>query len=137
LLIHGRYDRMVPFEVSIAILNHDTAQAAATGRTFEKPAVQTAQVLAFLRVYWAIGLSRATARVGNPISPPSLPHCASGDAFAPKAAIGARAPARRRDPQQLGVSLWQFVREFETSQVNFVLNFTGPAAGIEKVTSPP
>jgi len=22
LLIHGRYDRMVPFEVSIAILNH-------------------------------------------------------------------------------------------------------------------
>jgi 2-hydroxy-6-oxonona-2,4-dienedioate hydrolase len=22
LLIHGRYDRMVPFEISIAILNH-------------------------------------------------------------------------------------------------------------------
>ena len=48
---HGRYDRMVPFEVSIAILNH-----AADSRLvllancrhwppFEKPAEWTAQVL--------------------------------------------------------------------------------------------
>ena len=54
---HGRYDRMVPFEVSIAILNH-----AADSRLvllancrhwppFEKPAEWAAQVLAFLRGY--------------------------------------------------------------------------------------
>jgi pimeloyl-ACP methyl ester carboxylesterase len=57
LLIHGRYDRMVAFEVSIAILNH-----IATSRLvllnnrghwplFEKPAEWTAQVLAFLKGY--------------------------------------------------------------------------------------
>ena len=57
LLIHGRYDRMVPFEVSIAILNHIAdwlwccSATAGAGRPFEKPAEWTAQVLAFLKDY--------------------------------------------------------------------------------------
>ena len=55
LLIHGRYDRMVPFEVSIAILNHIAASRLVLLNNcghwppFEKPAEWTAQVLAFLR----------------------------------------------------------------------------------------
>jgi len=57
LLIHGRYDRMVPFEVSIAILNHITDSRLVLLNNcghwapFEKPAEWTAQVLAFLRGY--------------------------------------------------------------------------------------
>ena len=57
LLIHGRYHRMVPFEVSIAILNHiaDSRLVLLNNRghlpPFEKPAKWTAQVLAFLRGY--------------------------------------------------------------------------------------
>lgn len=57
LLIHGRYDRMVPFEVSIAILNHveDSRLLLLNNcghwAPFEKPAEWTAQVLAFLRGY--------------------------------------------------------------------------------------
>ena len=57
LLIHGRYDRMVPFEVSIAILNHiaDSRLVLLNNcghwAPFEKPAEWTAQVLAFLRGY--------------------------------------------------------------------------------------
>lgn len=57
LLIHGRYDRMVPFEVSIAILNHITDSRVVLLNNcghwppFEKPAEWTAQVLAFLRGY--------------------------------------------------------------------------------------
>jgi 2-hydroxy-6-oxonona-2,4-dienedioate hydrolase len=57
LLIHGRYDRMVAVEVSIAILNHiaDSRLVLLTNRghwpPFEKPAEWTAQVLAFLRGY--------------------------------------------------------------------------------------
>ena len=57
LLIHGRYDRMVAFEISIAILNHidDTRVVLLNNcghwAPFEKPAEWTAQVLAFLRGY--------------------------------------------------------------------------------------
>ncbi|HEU0154438.1 MAG TPA: alpha/beta hydrolase [Stellaceae bacterium] len=57
LLIHGRYDRMVPFEVSIAILNHIADSRLVLLNNcghwppFEKPAEWTAQVLAFLRSY--------------------------------------------------------------------------------------
>lgn len=57
LLIHGRYDRMVPFEVSIAILNHiEDSRLVLLNNCghwppFEKPAEWTAQVLAFLRGY--------------------------------------------------------------------------------------
>ena len=58
LLIRGRYDRMVPFEVSIAILNHiaDSAPRAAQQLRplagLRKPAEwPTAEFLAFLREY--------------------------------------------------------------------------------------
>jgi 2-hydroxy-6-oxonona-2,4-dienedioate hydrolase len=57
LLIHGRYDRMVPFEVSIAILNHIAdsrlvlLNSCGHWPPFEKPAEWTAQVLAFLKGY--------------------------------------------------------------------------------------
>ncbi|HEY1796926.1 MAG TPA: alpha/beta hydrolase [Stellaceae bacterium] len=57
LLIHGRYDRMVPFEVSIAILNHieDSRLVLLSNcghwPPFEKSAEWTAQVLAFLKGY--------------------------------------------------------------------------------------
>lgn len=57
LLIHGRYDRMVPFEVSIAILNHIADSRVVLLNNcghwppFEKPAEWTAQVLAFLNGY--------------------------------------------------------------------------------------
>ncbi len=57
LLIHGRYDRMVPFEVSIAILNHIANSRLVLLNNcghwppFEKPAEYTAQVLAFLQGY--------------------------------------------------------------------------------------
>jgi pimeloyl-ACP methyl ester carboxylesterase len=57
LLIHGRYDRMVPFEVSIAILNHipDSRLVLLNNcghwPPFEKPAEWAAQVLAFLHGY--------------------------------------------------------------------------------------
>ncbi len=57
LLIHGRYDRMVPFEVSIAILNHIADSRLVLLNNcghwppFEQPAEWTAQVLAFLRGY--------------------------------------------------------------------------------------
>jgi 2-hydroxy-6-oxonona-2,4-dienedioate hydrolase len=57
LLIHGRYDRMVPFEVSIAILSHIADSRLVLlnncGRwpPFEKRAEWTAQVLAFLKGY--------------------------------------------------------------------------------------
>jgi 2-hydroxy-6-oxonona-2,4-dienedioate hydrolase len=57
LLIHGRYDRMVPFEVSIAILNHIADSRLVLLNNcghwppFEKPAEWTAQVLAFLQGY--------------------------------------------------------------------------------------
>jgi pimeloyl-ACP methyl ester carboxylesterase len=57
LLIHGRYDRMVPFEVSIAILNHIADSRLVLINhcghwpPFEKPAEWTAQALAFLRGY--------------------------------------------------------------------------------------
>jgi 2-hydroxy-6-oxonona-2,4-dienedioate hydrolase len=57
LLIHGRYDRMVPFEVSIAILNHIADSRLVLLNNcghwppFEKPAEYTAQVLAFLQGY--------------------------------------------------------------------------------------
>jgi 2-hydroxy-6-oxonona-2,4-dienedioate hydrolase len=57
LLIHGRYDRMVPFEVSIAILNHIADSRLVVLNNcghwppFEKPAEWTAHVLAFLRGY--------------------------------------------------------------------------------------
>jgi 2-hydroxy-6-oxonona-2,4-dienedioate hydrolase len=56
LLIHGRYDRMVPFEVSIAILSHIADSRLellnnCVGPPFEKPAEWIAQVLAFLRGY--------------------------------------------------------------------------------------
>lgn len=57
LLIHGRYDRMVPFEVSIAILNHIADSRVVLLNNcghwppFERPAEWTAQVLAFLRGY--------------------------------------------------------------------------------------
>jgi 2-hydroxy-6-oxonona-2,4-dienedioate hydrolase len=57
LLIRGRYDRMVPFEVSIAILNHiaDRHLVLLTNcwhwPPFEKPAEWAVQVLAFLKGY--------------------------------------------------------------------------------------
>ena len=57
LLIHGRYDRMVPFEVSIAILNHIADSRLVLLNNcghwppFEKPAEWSAHVLAFLRGY--------------------------------------------------------------------------------------
>ncbi len=57
LLIHGRYDRMVPFEVSIAILNHIADSRLVLLNNcghwppFEKPAEWTAQILAFLKGY--------------------------------------------------------------------------------------
>ena len=57
LLIHGRYDRMVPFEVSIAILNRIADSRLVLFNNcghwppFEKPEEWTAQVLAFLKGY--------------------------------------------------------------------------------------
>jgi len=57
LLIHGRYDRMVAFEVSIAILNHIAdsrlvlLNSCGHWPPFEKPAEYTAHVLAFLKGY--------------------------------------------------------------------------------------
>src|SRR5438105_5717681 len=57
LLIHRRYDRMVPFEVSIAILNHIADSRLVLlnncrhSPPFEKPAEWAAQVLAFLEGY--------------------------------------------------------------------------------------
>lgn len=57
LLIHGRYDRMVAFEISIAILNHieDSRMVLLNNcghwPPFEKPAEWAAQVLAFLQGY--------------------------------------------------------------------------------------
>jgi pimeloyl-ACP methyl ester carboxylesterase len=57
LLIHGRYDRMVPFEVSIAILNHIADSRLVLLNNcghwppFEKPAEWAAQALAFLKGY--------------------------------------------------------------------------------------
>ena len=57
LLIHGRYDRMVAFEVSIAILNHIADSRLVLLNNcghwppFEKPAEYAAHVLAFLRGY--------------------------------------------------------------------------------------
>ena len=57
LLIHGRYDRMVAFEVSIAILNHIADSRLVLLNNcghwppFEKPAEWIAQVLSFLRAY--------------------------------------------------------------------------------------
>ena len=57
LPIHGRYDRVVPFEVSIAILKHIADRYLVLlnnyGRwpPFEKPAEWTAQVLVFLQGY--------------------------------------------------------------------------------------
>jgi pimeloyl-ACP methyl ester carboxylesterase len=57
LLIHGRYDRMVPFEVSIAILNHIADSRLVLLNNcghwppFEKPAEWSAHVLAFLKGY--------------------------------------------------------------------------------------
>jgi 2-hydroxy-6-oxonona-2,4-dienedioate hydrolase len=56
LLIHGRYDRMVAFKVSIATLNHVAASRLVLltncghWPSFEKPAEWTAQVLTFRRV---------------------------------------------------------------------------------------
>jgi pimeloyl-ACP methyl ester carboxylesterase len=58
LLIHGCNDPMVPFEVSIAILNHIAASRLVLLNNcghwppFEKPSAEwTAQVLAFLKGY--------------------------------------------------------------------------------------
>jgi 2-hydroxy-6-oxonona-2,4-dienedioate hydrolase len=57
LLIHGRYDRMVAFEVSIAILNHVANSRVVLLNNcghwppFEKPAEYTAHVLTFLKGY--------------------------------------------------------------------------------------
>lgn len=59
LLIHGRYDRMVAFEVSMAILNHVTDSRLVLLNNcghwppFEKPAEYAAHVLAFLKGYGA------------------------------------------------------------------------------------
>jgi 2-hydroxy-6-oxonona-2,4-dienedioate hydrolase len=56
-LIHGRYDRMAPFEVSIAILNHVADSRLVLlnncghSPPFENPAEWAAQVLAFLQGY--------------------------------------------------------------------------------------
>jgi 2-hydroxymuconate-semialdehyde hydrolase len=55
--IHGHYDRMVPFEVSIAILNHIADRHLVLLNNcghrppFEKPAEWAPQVLAFLHGY--------------------------------------------------------------------------------------
>jgi len=57
LLVHGRYDRMVAFEVSVAILNHVADSRLVLLNNcghwppFEKPAEYTAHVLSFLRGY--------------------------------------------------------------------------------------
>ena len=57
LLIHGRSDQMVPFEVSIAIINHIAdwhlvlLNNCGPGPLFEDAAEWTAQVLAFLKGY--------------------------------------------------------------------------------------
>jgi len=57
LLIHGRYDRMVAFEVSLAILNHVADSRVVLlndcghWAPFEKPAEYTAHVLGFLKGY--------------------------------------------------------------------------------------
>jgi 2-hydroxy-6-oxonona-2,4-dienedioate hydrolase len=57
LLIHGRYDRMVAFEVSLAILNHVTNSRVVLLNNcghwppFEKPEEYTAHVLTFLKGY--------------------------------------------------------------------------------------
>jgi pimeloyl-ACP methyl ester carboxylesterase len=57
LLVHGRYDRMVAFEVSIAILNHVADSRLVLLNhcghwpPFEKPAEYTAHVLSFLKGY--------------------------------------------------------------------------------------
>src|SRR6266851_4766703 len=57
LLIHGRYDRMVAFEMSIAILNHVTDSRVVLLNNcghwppFEKPEEYTAHVLTFLKGY--------------------------------------------------------------------------------------
>ncbi len=57
VLIHGRYDRMGPFEVSIAILNRIADSRLVLFNNcghwppFEKPEEWTAQVLAFLKGY--------------------------------------------------------------------------------------
>jgi pimeloyl-ACP methyl ester carboxylesterase len=57
LLVHGRYDRMVAFEVSVAILNHvrDSRLVLLNDcghwPPFEKPAEYTAHVLTFLKGY--------------------------------------------------------------------------------------
>jgi 2-hydroxy-6-oxonona-2,4-dienedioate hydrolase len=56
LLIHGRYDRMVAFGVSIVILNHIADSRLVLLNNWrwpplEKPAGWAAQVLAFLRGY--------------------------------------------------------------------------------------
>ena len=59
LLIHGRYDRMVTFEVSIAILNRmpigTSCSTLLHWPPFEKPAKWTAQILAFLRATALLG----------------------------------------------------------------------------------
>jgi pimeloyl-ACP methyl ester carboxylesterase len=57
LLIHGRYDRMVPFEISITILNHIAdwrlvlLNNCGHWPSCEKSAEWATQVLAFLRGY--------------------------------------------------------------------------------------
>jgi len=57
LLIHGRYDRMVAFEVSLAILNHVTNSRVVLLNNcghwppFEKPEEYIAHVLTFLKGY--------------------------------------------------------------------------------------
>jgi 2-hydroxy-6-oxonona-2,4-dienedioate hydrolase len=57
LLLHGRYDRMVAFEVSIAILNHiEDSRVVLLNNCghwapFEKPAEYMAHVGAFLKGY--------------------------------------------------------------------------------------
>ena len=57
LLVHGRYDRMVAFEVSIAILNHiEDSRVVLLNNCghwapFEKPVEYTAHVGAFLKGY--------------------------------------------------------------------------------------
>jgi pimeloyl-ACP methyl ester carboxylesterase len=57
LLVHGRYDRMVAFEVSIAILNHVADSRVVLLNDcghwppFEKPAEYAAHVLSFLKGY--------------------------------------------------------------------------------------
>ena len=57
LLTPGRYDRMVPFNVSIAILNHIAEQHLVLLKIcghwppFDKPVEWAAQVLAFLEGY--------------------------------------------------------------------------------------